>query len=337
LRVLASKSKRWLKKALVQSSMLEMARPLCPASAVILSYHSVVEDPQLTSQILGISQSRATFEAHMETVAQHFSPVTVEDVAEFARTGRRLPPRAVAVTFDDGFADNCTVALPILNQYAIPSTFYIMVNAVSTGTLPWYCRLRFALSTTSKPEWKNSEGGRTYPLASPEQRKAALQAAWEIGARMTGEVQQEFVGAVEESLQTEPGGSRQRYMMTWEQVRALRKAGHTVGGHTISHPNVAQVSVGEARSEIIGCKKRLEEEFGERIDHFSYPHPALNPQWSMQTLEITREAGFKSAALTTCGPVHAGDEPLALKRIYAANDLNEFTWNLQSTFLGRSI
>ena len=332
-----SKSKRWLKQALIRSSALKIASHLCPASAVILSYHSIVDDPKLTSQILGISQSRAAFEEHMKTVAQQFSPVTVEDVAEFARTGQGLPARAVAVTFDDGFADNCTVALPILSRYGIPATFYVMVNAVSTGTLPWYCRLRFALSTTSKYEWKYPHGEKTYPLASPEQRKTALQAAWEIGAKMTGNVQQEFVGQIERSLETEPGGSRQRYMMTWDQVRTLRKAGHTVGGHTLSHPNVAQVSLAEARSEIIGCKTRVEEELGERIDHFSYPHPALNPQWSAQTLEITREAGFKSAALTTCGPVHAGDEPLALKRIYAANDLNEFTWNLQCTFLGRSV
>ena len=335
--MLASKSKRWLKQALIRSSALKVAGHLCPASAVILSYHSIVDDPQLTSQILGISQSRAAFEAHMKIVAEQFSPVTVEDVAEFASTGRRLPPRAVAVTFDDGFSDNCTVALPILNRCGVSATFYVMVNAVTTGTLPWYCRLRFALSTTSKPEWKYPHREKIYPLASREQRKAALQAAWEIGATMTGDVQQEFVSEVERSLETEPGGSRQRYMMTWDQVRALRKAGHTIGGHTISHPNVAQVSLAEARSEIIGCKTRVEEELGERIDHFSYPHPALNPQWSAQTLEITREAGFRSAALTTCGPVHAGDEPLALKRIYAANDLNDFTWNLQCTFLGRSV
>src|SRR4029077_7108439 len=108
----ASKPKRWLKKALVRSSMLEVASQLLPASAVILSYHSIVEDPHVTSQILGISQSRANFNAHMKTLAQQFSPVTVEAVAEFASHGRQLPPRAVAVTFDDGFADNYTVALP---------------------------------------------------------------------------------------------------------------------------------------------------------------------------------------------------------------------------------
>ena len=143
--MLASKSKRWLKKALVRSSILEIASQLSPASAVILSYHSIVEEPRLTDQILGISQSRSNFEAHMKTVAQQFSPVTVEEVADFAKTGRQLPPRALAVTFDDGFADNYEVALPILHHYGIPATFYIMVNAVTSGFLPWYLQAPFCL------------------------------------------------------------------------------------------------------------------------------------------------------------------------------------------------
>lgn len=335
--MLRSKSKQLLKRALLRGSILRVATRFAPQGAIILSYHSIVEDPRQTERVLGISQARATFDAHMETVAQEFSPVTVEDVAEFAKSGRKLPARAVAVTFDDGFADNHNEALPILNRYGIPATFYIMVNAVEKGMLPWYCRLRFAFNTTKRAEWSDAATGRIFPLSSTEERKAALIAAWEDGARMTGTVQQQFIDGVERSLEVEPGETHRGFMMNWEQVRSLRKAGHTVGAHTISHPNVAQVSHSEARGEIVGSKKRLEEEIGEPVEHFSYPHPALNPQWSKQTLEITREAGFKSAVLTACGPVRAGDEPLVLKRIYGANDLDQFKWNMECTLLGRSV
>jgi peptidoglycan/xylan/chitin deacetylase (PgdA/CDA1 family) len=334
--VLRSKSKRWFKKALVRSSILQTASRFFPPSAVILSYHSIVEEPQTTDHILAISRARASFEEHMKTLAAKFSPVTVEDVAQFAKSERKLPSRAVAVTFDDGFADNCEVALPILNRYGIPATFYIMVDAVQNGTLPWYCRLRYAFNTTKKGAW-STQDGKSYPLATAEQRKAGMIAAWETGARLTGGVQQEFIGGVERALEIEPVSARHGYMMDWDQVRSLKKAGHTVGAHTMSHPNVAQVSESEARAEIAGSKKRLEEEVGAPVEHFSYPHPALNPQWSQQTLEITREAGFKSAALTTCGPVRAGDEPLAMKRIYTPADLGQFVWNIECTFLGRSV
>lgn len=329
-------AKRWLKKTLVRSSILDFARTFVPRSAAILMYHSVAAEPSHTDHILGVSRDRASFEAHMETLARHFAPVTIEDVAEFAQSGRELPERAVAVTFDDGFADNYEVAMPILNRYGIPAVVYLMVDAVANGTLPWYCRLRYAFNTTSKSEWADPLRDRTYQLTTPEQRKAAVTAAWETGARSTGAVQLEFVKGVERTLEVEPVNGQHGFMMTWEQARSLRKAGHIIGAHTLSHPNLAHVTHNEAQSEIVSSKKKLEQELGEPIEHFSYPHPALDPQWSQQTLEITRTAGFRSAVLTAPGPVRAKDNPLALKRISTPADLSQFTFNLRSTFLGRS-
>ncbi len=337
-RVLASKSKRWLKKALLRSSILPVASRFFTPAAAILAYHSVVEEPQLTDYILGSSRARIHFERHMETLARKFSPVTIDEVAEFAASGRKLPPRAVAVTFDDGFADNYEVALPILSRYGVPATFYIMVDAVENGTLPWYCRIRYAFNTTKKSEWTYPGTNRTYKLGSPAERQAAMPVAWDRGAALAGAEQRAFVEGIEEALEIEPAHAQAKHglMMDWEQVRALKKAGHTIGGHTLSHPNVAQVTPGEARSEIVGCKQRLEEKIGAVVEHFSYPHPALNPHWSGQTLGITREAGFKSAVLTTYGSVRSGDDPLALKRMYTPPDLDHFTLNLQSAFLRKS-
>jgi peptidoglycan/xylan/chitin deacetylase (PgdA/CDA1 family) len=122
-------------------------------------------------------------------------------------------------------------------------------------------------------------------------------------------------------------------MMSWDQVRALKTAGHVIGGHTLGHPNLAHVTQAEARSEIMGCKEQIEKELGESIHHFSYPHPALNPQWSPQTLQITREAGFKSAVLTTPGSVLPGDEPLSLVRIPATHEFGEWMWQMERAFL----
>ena len=334
--MLPSKPKRLLKKALVRSSILPVASRFFPPTAAILAYHSIAEEPQLTDHILGVSLGRTEFERHMETLARKFNPIAIEDVAQFAKSGRKLPPRAVAITFDDGFADNYEVALPILNRYGIPASFYIMVEAVENGTLPWYCRLRYAFNVANVPGWKDQRNGRTYRLDVPEERKAAQSLSWDTGACLTGNTQLAFVRKVEQELEVEPVKAPHGFMMTWDQVRGLRKAGHTVGGHTLSHPNVAQVTPSEARLEIMECKKRLEEKMGGPVEHFSYPHPALNPHWSSQTLEITKEAGFKSAALTTYGPVRAGDDPHALKRMYTPPDLEQFTLNLQTVFLRRA-
>jgi peptidoglycan/xylan/chitin deacetylase (PgdA/CDA1 family) len=334
--VLASKSKRLLKKALIGSSVLPVASRFFPPTAAILAYHSIAENPQQTDHILGVSRGRDEFERHMKTLAQKFHPVTIEAVANFAQGKGKLPPRAVAVTFDDGFADNYEVALPILQRYGIPASFYIMVEAVEHGTLPWYCRLRYAFNVAKVSAWQDPNSGRTYRLDVLDERKAAQSLSWDTGARLTGAAQQAYVGQCEQDLEVEPVKAPHGFMMTWDQVRGLRKAGHIVGGHTLWHPNVAQVTPPEARSEIMECKKRLEEKMGEPVVHFSYPHPALNPHWSNHTLELTKEAGFKSAALTTYGPVRKGDDSHALKRLYTPADIDQFTLNLQTAFLKRA-
>jgi peptidoglycan/xylan/chitin deacetylase (PgdA/CDA1 family) len=300
-------------------------------------YHSVVDNPALTENTIGTSKSISVFDAHIRTLAKHFAPVSLDQIVEFANGGDALPPRAVAVTFDDGFLDNYEVAVPILNRYGVPAIFYIMVNAVETGIAPWYCRINFALRTTRKSEWVDPDCGQSYHLETPQGRKSALTAAWAAGARKTGPIQEEFILQLETSLEVDSMPMRQDFMMTWDQVGAIRKAGHIIGGHTLTHPNLAHVTEQEVRSEIAGCKKRLEEKLGEPVEHFSYPHPALEPQYTEQTVETTRDAGFKSAVLTSCGPVRVGDDPLRLKRIYSANDLNQWMFNLESTFLGRKI
>jgi len=330
-----SKLKTWLKGGLLYSGALPLAARIAPPSAVILMYHSIVEEPKLTRHTIRVSQSKRLFEAQMRTLAERFTPVTLDDIAAFAREGRVLPHHAVAVTFDDGFADNYYEALPTLSRIGIPATFYIMVNAIDSGTLPWYCRLNFAFQTTRRTAWQHPESGQVHPLNDSQDRQVALQYGWEIGARKTGAAQHEFLCEVETSLDVNP--PQTRVMLKWDQVKDLKKAGHTIGGHTLSHPNLAHVTDTEARAEIFGCKRRLEEVLGEPVHHFSYPHPALNPCWSSRTLDITREAGFRAAVLTYCGPIRRGDEPLCLKRIYPANDLRQWIWNLECTFLGRHI
>jgi peptidoglycan/xylan/chitin deacetylase (PgdA/CDA1 family) len=332
--LLRFRPKVWVKNAAVHGSVLRTMARFARPRAVVLMYHSVVENPDETANTIRISQSRAAFESQVSALARRFNPVSIDQVTEFAAAGRRLPPRSVAVTFDDGFADNYDVALPILSRYGIPATFYIMVNAVETGTPPWYCRLNFAFRTTTVPAWQHPENGRTFELGSASGKTAALSTAWDLGAARSGTAQEQLIRQVEESLQVEALDARSGLMMNWDQVCALKKAGHIIGGHTLSHPNLAHVTEGEARSEIRGCKERLEEKLGDPIQHFSYPHPALNPQWTPQTFQITREAGFRSAMLTTPGAVLPGDQPLSLKRIPAAKDFDLWIWRLELAFLG---
>jgi len=179
--------KVWVKKAAVQGRVLRAAASLLAGpSVVVLMYHSVVEDPKRTAKTIHTSHSRAAFESQMSALSRRYNPISIEQVIEFTAGGLLLPPWSVAVTFDDGFVDNYHIALPILSRYAIPSTFYIMVNAVETGMPPWYVRLNFAFSTTTVSAWKHPENAKTFEIGSADGREAALTTAWDLGAARSG-------------------------------------------------------------------------------------------------------------------------------------------------------
>ena len=99
----------------------------------------------------------------------------------------------MAVTFDDGFLDNYEVALPILARYGVPATFYLMVDAVDSGTPPWYCRLNRAFRTTQRTEWADPEYGVRMKLG--EDRAEVLQLVVNQCARKVGKEQEELYAA----------------------------------------------------------------------------------------------------------------------------------------------
>jgi len=337
-----SGTKEAIKKVLVNSRALRLVSDLSPSAAVILMYHSVQDQPgQFANSIgVGIIHATSVFERQMELIARRFCPVTLEEILLFLNGEKKLPQRAVAVTFDDGFADNFEIAAPILARYGIRAVFYVTAALIGTKNSPWYCRLRFAFATTRKGEWRNPNSGRMHSLNTLESREQALLAAFDACASLAGNKQEERIEQIERDLESDIRSISNgfRFMMDWDEVRRLNREGHVVGSHTLTHPNIAHVTSDEIlRSELSESKRKIEESLGSTVDHFSYPHPALFPQWNDETIAMTRNVGYRSAVTTTPGPVRANADPLRLMRIGAPRPEHQFLWNLELTFLGRRV
>jgi len=324
------------KRVSAQCGALRLAGQFAPPGAAILMYHSVRDNPEPYANSIGTGILHATsvFERQMELVARHFNPVTINDIRLFLAAEKPLPRRAVAVTFDDGYVDNAEIAAPILDRFGIRGSFYLTVSLIGAKNAPWFCRLRHVFGTARKPQWLSLKG-QAMPLTNPQERNAALLSAFNSCASLAGTSLEQTVCALESDLEVEPLNGGTRFMMDWNQARALQKAGHIVGCHTMTHPNVAQVPTDVAYQELVTAKQKLEAQMGAPVQHFSYPHPALNPHWSEGTVAITKEAGYQTAVTTTPGPVRTGDHPLKLMRIWTPRSEQEFSWNLECAFLRR--
>src|SRR5262249_348286 len=90
---------------------------------------------------------------------RHYEPVTLDDLAAFVRGERAMPRRCVAVTFDDGFADNFEIAAPILNRAGIKAAFYITVGCIEPVRLPWFTPPLPVFAPTSPAPRASQAGG----------------------------------------------------------------------------------------------------------------------------------------------------------------------------------
>jgi peptidoglycan/xylan/chitin deacetylase (PgdA/CDA1 family) len=335
---LKSTGKRWIKKSAMTSGVLRLAARMRPAAAIVLMYHSVMDDPRDCANSIGVGNIHATeaFRNQMEMLARSHNPLTVEDIRLFLSGQKPMPRRAVAVTFDDGYADNFEVGAPVLARLGIPASFYLTAESVDTGIAPWFCHLRHAFTTTKKRSWVDATGG-TWALDDGAQRDVARLTAFSHLARLVGSAQQEALCAIELDLDIEPLAPKKRLMMTWDQARRLRQQGHVVGSHSLTHPNMAHIADDNLNYELMESKRKMEDELATPVVHFSYPAAALTVSWTRRTVAASQKAGYRTAVTTTRGVVSEGNNPLCLRRIGAPDDVDEFRWELQYAPLERSI
>jgi peptidoglycan/xylan/chitin deacetylase (PgdA/CDA1 family) len=325
----------WIKKALIGTGALRLASRFGGQSVAIIMYHSVMSDPSSAQPILGdIIHSTEVFRGQMEVIARQFHAVSLDDVLLFLRGEKTLPSKAVVVTFDDGYADNYLAAKDILDPLGIPSVFYVTVDCIDRQRPPWPSRLRYAFLTSKEKSWSDPDGS-VWALTSTEQRLQAFYRAAECCSRLSGTTQETFIDSTQQRLETEPLRPSQRLMLTWDEVRELKRNGHTIGSHTMSHPNMAYISEQEARTELLEARRRLEQELTAPVVHFAYPCPALQPHWVERTVCATRETGYQTAVTTNKGSVKRHDNPLALRRIRPTKTVDGLHWNLEFAFMRR--
>ncbi|MCX6550825.1 MAG: polysaccharide deacetylase family protein [Acidobacteria bacterium] len=196
--------------------------------------------------------------------------VTPLDLPEILR---RRKGRFVLITFDDGYLDNYQTAFPILKRHRVPATFFVATGFVDNPRLSWWDEVAWMARTSPK---SGIEAGRWLSgpvLFDDPDRESAVGVLLQAYKAMPSDSTDEFLGYLADA--TGSGrfdeGVNGHWWMTWDMLREMRAAGMVIGGHTVNHPVLAQLPVERQCAEIEGCGRRLAEELGEPMRHFSYP------------------------------------------------------------------
>ena len=210
------------------------------------------------------------FDSQISTIAREFDVVGLNDLDSII--GKKHG-RFVMVTFDDGYLDNYTNAFPILKAHGVTATFFITTGFLDVPKVPWWDDIAWMVRTSCESSLNASRWTSTPVLFDEPDREGAINELLTVYKRLSGEVTEGFLDFLADALKTGrcPIQVANELWMSWDMIREMKQNGMTFGGHTVSHPILANLSAEQQEAEIAPCKQRLIEELGEPIDAFSYP------------------------------------------------------------------
>lgn len=271
--------------------MLSPAGPKARLS--ILIYHRVREQrdvlfPQEVDAIL--------FERQMKALQSVFNVLPLSEAIERLETGS-LPSRAACITFDDGYADNAEIALPILSRAGLCATFFVASGYLGRGVM-FNDQIAHAIQNTSKPviDLQYIGLGR-HVLSDAESRKKAV-ISLISKTKYLPQIRRQIIA---DEISAASAVSNHGLMMSPDQVRALHAAGMEIGAHTVSHPILSKIDPLSARNEICESRERLQEIIRAPVSLFAYPNGKPGIDYHESHVKIVRNAGFKGAVTTAPG------------------------------------
>lgn len=274
----------------------------------ILIYHRVLDEPD---SLRPFEVDRYTFAKQLEILTRFCSLLPLSEALERSRDGT-LPPRSICITFDDGYADNSEIALPLLLKYGAVATFFV-ATAYIDGNCMFNDLVIEAVRGCRKTEmvvpWRDEPVLLGRAAAS---RTDAINRILNEIKYLNIDVRQEQAQYLANKYGADLAGCR---MMVRAQIRGLAEAGMDIGGHTVSHPILRNVTGERSRAEIEEGKATLEEIVQRDICAFAYPNGRRGTDYSDRDVAIVEQCGFEYALTTEWDLVSETSPSFELPRV----------------------
>jgi peptidoglycan/xylan/chitin deacetylase (PgdA/CDA1 family) len=260
------------------------------APTVVLMYHRVGPEER-DLQKLRVRDDH--FDAHLTTIQKYADVVPLTEVLAPARRPR------VAITFDDGYADNLHVAEPLLAKHDAPGTVFVTAAVVESGEGFWQDRLAAMVLdgdyAVAQIEVDIAGEHVTANVQGAEAREQAYRAVHKRTRRRTPEEIERVLTSVAGQLGVRVADHAGAIpaTLTPDQVKELASSPVvTIGSHTLRHPFLSALDEAEQRSEIVESRARLEALIGEPVTTFAYPFGTADA-FDRTSVQLAQDAGYE--------------------------------------------
>jgi peptidoglycan/xylan/chitin deacetylase (PgdA/CDA1 family) len=268
-----------------------------PGNLRVLFYHRI-GDPHAEQVDLNPDLIAATptgFERQIRHLARAYHPIDATELLAALDGRHTLPPRAVLVTFDDGYRDFLTVAWPILKRHRVPAIQFVSTAYVDEPErMFWWDSVWQMLARTNKA-WVSLTGGRTLGLGS----RQSCVAAWNTLAPRLKSLSPAGRASAIAQLGVDLGVQpRSTYaVLSWPELRSLASDGLAIGGHSRTHDLLDQLNLVQLDCEVRGCRDDLARELDSTPPLFAYP----NGNFSAGVCGALARAGYRAGFTTLPG------------------------------------
>lgn len=318
---------------------------------LILAYHRVIalkQDPQL------LAVTPENFKEQLDVLNREFVPKSLIAISDAKRQSRPL----VALTFDDGYADNYQFAKPLLEMANVPATFFVASGFID-GDREFYwdeleqlllhpkmgqgrliVRLLSNTLEWNLDGWKDSYDALGWNVAHsnrPSARHEAYMTLCSMLKLQPDAIRQSVLHQIAEFAGVQRHARAQYRSMETQQIATLAQSSlFEIGAHTVTHPSVPTLSTIEMGKELTGSKVQLEKITGREVASFAFPYGERG-DFNAAAGDALQAAGFRQSCINCPALLVSRTSRMVLPRFIVRNwNGEEFsrhlhTWMAQQT------
>lgn len=307
-------------------------------SSVILLYHQIVDDSTQDYLYKGpaIHHHLNDFKAEMAFVKRWFNVISLDEIISNIKNKKDFNNPSIAITFDDGYINNYTLAYPLLKEFNFPATIYLVTGLAGTNRRTWLDEIEYALLNSKVDSFKFPElfGDEVLFISSLKDKEKVNPRIGEAMKIVSNSKKLELMEELFVRLEVGEkfGGTKERRILNWEEVRDMSRNHISFGAHTNTHPVLTQISLGDAKNEILLSKTKMEKELGFPIKHFAFPN-GRDKDFNNELRDYCVSVGFESIATAEYGTTDENSNTYYLLRFIPVVPVYKFAIELTRLFV----